>query len=36
MDGLIAAFNTGMTVGLINTILTLGGIIINVNIVINN
>ena len=36
MNGLIAALNSGMTVGLGNTILTFGGIIINLNIVINN
>ncbi|AKD96147.1 hypothetical protein RQN9TF_04665 [Rhodococcus qingshengii] len=36
MNGLIAALNSGMTVGLANTILTFGGIIINLNIVINN
>ncbi len=36
MNGLIAALNSGTTVGLANTVLTFGGIIINLNIVINN
>ncbi|KJF20940.1 UNVERIFIED_ORG: hypothetical protein FNL38_102813 [Nocardia globerula] len=36
MNGLIAALNSGFTLGLANTILTFGGIIVNLNIVINN
>lgn len=36
MNGFIAALNSGFTLGLANTILTFGGIIINLNIVINN
>ncbi|MDV7354354.1 hypothetical protein ACH47B_05910 [Rhodococcus sp. NPDC019627] len=35
MLGLLGALNSGVTLGLANTILTFGGVVLNLNIVVN-